>query len=157
VPCTGGHSSAYKNCTLSREPEVTHAVQLFSEAIKPFRVLLCLQRALAALRGVPKQLVNRFASFFPYGRSLSNHFLRIPVFSDSEKYWLTGTIISRPRREFYPADDGRHSSVYFRDQLVGFAGDNRAGPQGLGGLLPGFYAPILRGVVLGNHFPVPFP
>jgi hypothetical protein len=104
-------------------------VQLFSEAIKPFRVLLCLQRALAALRGVPKPLENRFASFFPYGRSLSNHFLRIPVFSDSEKYRLTETIISRPRREFYPADDRRFdptAALHFEHSIPGPSGSGQA-------------------------------
>jgi len=30
-----------------------------------------------------------------------------------------------------PRQNNRRSSVYFRDQLVGLAGDNRAGPQPL--------------------------
>ncbi len=55
-----------------------------------------------------------------------------------QKKWRVGTVVKSPflpllsatAREF-PVVENRHSGVYFRDQLVGLAGDNRAGPQPL--------------------------
>ena len=41
------------------------------------------------------------------GCFLPNHFLRIRVFSQSEKDWLTQTIVPRPLGEFDSTDDHR--------------------------------------------------
>src|ERR1700676_4471241 len=44
-------------------------------------------------------------------RLLSNHVTRSLVFPDSEKDWLTETVIPRPLREFYLADHRRFNPM----------------------------------------------